>query len=918
MKTLLAAVVAATLALCAIEANADAMPGERKVALAIESTSLATALDKWAQQSGFQIFVDEGITKDLIAPDLNGTYTAREALEKLLAGTPLAAYWLSDKAVSIRKKRQAAPAAPAALQRQSSLDGSQAPSISNFSGDDTRARQRLAQSGGGAGEDSGPGSRDARAALLAGELTEVLVVGTQIRGQENKTVLVDVIDRKQIQDSGHATTQDLFRSLPQNFAGGQNGLSDDGRYGGGSKAGQNFTASSAINLRGLGESSTLVLLNGHRIAPAVFGTAVDISTIPLAAIERIEILSDGSSALYGSDAVGGVVNIILRSDYSGAETSLRYGSVTDGDRDEKTAAQVIGGHWDGGGLVAALQYQSHSALSASERDFSSRLTVPNELLPDSESYGVALNGRQELGDRFSVYGDVLWSRRDTQRDASQLQPTLTVFDFDAKSETLSVTPGMRIELGSEWSIDVTPNYSKQTSTLDEKVTPHPFTGTGVGLISQEVTFEQKSADVIASGRLLETAAGGLRAAFGASYREEELDQDASQFGTPIRRQTDRHVSAAFAEFYLPLVTQSAHVPGLAALDLSAAVRYDDYSDFGSVTNPQFGVRWAPVDGLDIRARYGKSFRAPNASESLVASNASISVFRFLNPNAPGLTPTLAYTGGAFDLAAERARTTEFGIEYKPSGLTGLSLNLDYYSIRYEDRIVTPPFSPLALQRPTVYGSLITPLADDAAAQAYVNEAVASGATYTDFVGTGVTGVRNAVDFRQQNAASVRQSGGDAGVTYVAALGSGNLSTRLIATYIHEIETQLAAGTTPQDLVSTYYNPVDWRFRGEAGWSTNGWAFNGAVNYTNDYENTNQVGSPSIGSWTTVDLQARFEPDAYSAAPLWHGVEIALSAQNVFDKDPPFVNSGTPFTVNYDPANASPLGRFVALELRKSW
>jgi outer membrane receptor protein involved in Fe transport len=914
MKTLVPALVAATLALCAIEGNADATPGERKVALAIESTSLAAALDKWAQQSGFQIFVDDGITKGLIAPDLNGTYTAREALDRLLAGTSLTYFWINDKAVSIRKRPQAGPAA---LQQRSDLEGQQSAISAKFSGDDTRARLRVAQAGAAANPEVRD-SRDPRAALLAGELTEVLVVGTQIRGQENKTASVDVIDRKQIEDSGYATTQDLFRSLPQNFGGGQGGGSDDGRYGGGSKAGQNFTSSSAINLRGLGESSTLVLLNGHRIAPAVFGTAVDISTIPLAAIERIEILSDGSSALYGSDAVGGVVNVILRSDYTGAETSLRYGSVTDGDRDERTAAQVFGTHWDGGGLVAALQYQDQSALSASERDFSSQLTLPNELLPDADSYGVALNGRQELGDRVEFYGDVLWSRRDTQRDTSQLLPGLTVFDFDSKSETLTVAPGVRVELTDEWSVDVTPNYSKQTSTLAEQVTPNPLTGTGVGFISQTVEFEQKSADLIASGPLLETAAGGLRAAIGASYREEELSQDASNLGTPLRRQIDRQVRAVFAEFYLPLVAQSAQLPGLAALDLSAAVRYDRYSDFGSVTNPQFGVRWSPVDGLDIRGRYGKSFRAPNASEALLASTAVISVFRFLNPNGPGLVPTLAYSGSEFDLAPERARTINIGIEYKPSGLSGFGVSADYYSVRYDDRIVTPQFSPLALQRPGVYGSLITPLASDAEAQAYVNAAVASGARFADFVGTGTAGVRNVVDFRQQNAALVRQSGGDFALSYVANFQPGNLSTRLIAAYVDEIDTQLVVGAVHQDLVSTYNNPIDWRIRAEAGWSTNGWALHGAVNYTDRYKNTNQAGSPSIGSWTTVDLLARFEPDAYSTASLWHGVEIALSAQNVFDKDPPFVNSGLPFSVNYDPANANPVGRFVSLELRKSW
>src|SRR5690606_30755313 len=116
-------------------------------------------------------------------------------------------------------------------------------------------------------------------------------------------------------------------SIPQNFNGGQNpGVAGGGNQGVGN---ENASSSSALNLRGLGPAATLTLLNGHRLAYDTVGQGVDISQIPLNAIDRIEIVPDGSSALYGSDAVGGVANVILRRDYDDLYASARLGGSMD-------------------------------------------------------------------------------------------------------------------------------------------------------------------------------------------------------------------------------------------------------------------------------------------------------------------------------------------------------------------------------------------------------------------------------------------------------------------------------------------------------------------------------------------------------------------------------------------------------------
>ncbi len=108
---------------------------------------------------------------------------------------------------------------------------------------------------------------------------------------------------------------------------------------------QDSTANGAasISLRGLGADATLVLVNGRRVAISSFAESittnfVDINTIPVAAIERVEVLKDGASAVYGSDAVAGVVNIVLRKDFDGFEVSAGYGDVTSGSASEMNAS----------------------------------------------------------------------------------------------------------------------------------------------------------------------------------------------------------------------------------------------------------------------------------------------------------------------------------------------------------------------------------------------------------------------------------------------------------------------------------------------------------------------------------------------------------------------------------------------------
>ena len=209
----------------------------------------------------------------------------------------------------------------------------------------------------------------------ASELKPITVTGTHIRGARAAGAQLEIYTREDLDRSGYATVQDFIHTLPQNFQGG--GGSEDASTG--TLGTSNHFSGSSINLRGLGADSTLVLLNGRRMPNAgLEGNFIDISLLPQAAIERIEILPDGASALYGSDAIGGVVNFIMRKDYSGAETRLRYGRATESNTDEYRLSQAFGGTWSSGHAFISYEFYRRDFLTYGDRDYARSLDLRSQ------------------------------------------------------------------------------------------------------------------------------------------------------------------------------------------------------------------------------------------------------------------------------------------------------------------------------------------------------------------------------------------------------------------------------------------------------------------------------------------------------------------------------------------------------------
>jgi iron complex outermembrane receptor protein len=165
----------------------------------------------------------------------------------------------------------------------------------------------------------------AAAPWAAAQDIKVDVTGTNIRRVEGETGQpLQVITRQEIASTGATTAMELLDRVAVNSPVGNytlaNAFGDSARIG-----------FSGASLRGLGYKYTLILLNGRRLANyAHDGTAIDLNTIPLSAIERVEILKDGASAIYGTDAIGGVINFITRTDYRGGEATVYYGDTFDG------------------------------------------------------------------------------------------------------------------------------------------------------------------------------------------------------------------------------------------------------------------------------------------------------------------------------------------------------------------------------------------------------------------------------------------------------------------------------------------------------------------------------------------------------------------------------------------------------------
>ncbi|MCC4252555.1 TonB-dependent receptor [Sphingobium naphthae] len=808
----------------------------------IQEPSLDAALRSLGAQSGREIMVPSDLVAGRTAPRLEGNFRFEDAIRQLLRGTDLIVEFTSEGAL--------------------------------IRGRETSVRQEIGQSG------------DLQS-------SEIMVTGSRIRGVRSSPGVT--ISRQEMLKAGQSNLGEALRSLPQNYGGGQNPTVAFGANVMGNGANQNINGSSAANLRGLGPDATLTLLNGHRLSYGNFAQSVDISAIPLAAVSRIEVMTDGGSAIYGSDAVAGVVNIILQPDYSGVSLSSRLSATTEGGGFQQQYGIVTGSRWSDGGFVVTYDYGKDNPVYASSRPFLSYLNAPYTLLPGQRRHSVVLSGHQNLG-FGTLKVDGVYNRREQQ----------TLFTYagrtsrsDADTDTYAASGQLDVPLTDRWEATLLTTFSEERTNSQQR----DFVGGVVAYNGRSASLNRVIVgEAGISGELVDLPAGPLKAAIGGGWRGNQF-----RYGSSSPVIGEQNVVYGYGELEVPLLNRNEGMDELLSLNLAG--RYERYRGIDEIFTPKLSVSVRPTDALRLSASWGKSFKAPTLYQLHAVSYRNLlPPFSYGGTGFPAGSTILTSSGGNSDLGPERATNWQVGADWTP--LPGLNLNVSYFDIRYKDRVTTPIASRATGLTNPAYQPFIT--LNPTAAQI---EAFLSGDhQFYNGVGTGTSfdpsSVVALIDDSYLNAARQDISGLDASVSYAQPLQGGTLSTTVSATWLKSSR-RITGSDQSVKIAGTAFNPASFKARASLGWSSEQASVNGYVNYIDGVDDVRTDAIIKGRSMTTVDVSSEiyFGP----TAGLAKHITFRLSAQNLLNQLPPPISevSGIIYLPNYDSTNYSGIGRTVS-------
>ncbi|MFL6603246.1 MAG: TonB-dependent receptor plug domain-containing protein [Steroidobacteraceae bacterium] len=403
----------------------------------------------------------------------------------------------------------------------------------------------------------------------------------------------------------------------------------------------------------------------------------------------------------------------------------------------------------------------------------------------------------------------------------------------------------------------------------------------------------------------------------------------------------RRITSVFLELYVPLIGTQNAIPLVRSLSLDAAGRLDHYSDVGGTTNPKIGLTWKVNPEVGLRTSWGTSFRAP----SLTDTNPFVySVKGFIAglPNLTGdpaidgipipggkLTSVAFLLGDRPGIKPERARNWSAGLDLTPHWIPELRVSTTYYHIKYTDEIFGPPVLPAAITNPQtyqLYKPFVHPIHNPANCtpgdRATYDPALlplldAVGIYGTSISSTQACQIQAWVDGRVTNIGSMTQSGLDLNVAYDLDTALGHWSVNLNAVRVLKEDIAAVASLPETSVLGRINNLVRWRGRSSVGWRHGPLSATVFVNYVGSYlNNTPIVGRPNqtVPSWTTLDLTVGFDLGRLSNSGFLKDSAISVSAQNLFDRDPPIVltSGGAQFDAN----NANVFGRIVQLNVMK--
>ncbi|MES2857872.1 MAG: TonB-dependent receptor [Pseudomonadota bacterium] len=565
-------------------------------------------------------------------------------------------------------------------------------------------------------------------------LDTLIVTGTRVtdRTVTESTSPIDIITPEALQATGTVELATaLSRAIPSlNFP---RAAINDGT-----------DAMRPAQLRGLAPDHTLVLVNGKRYHPGALvnvngsqgrsSSPVDLNSIPIAAIERVEVLRDGASAQYGSDAIAGVVNIVLTGSASGGGISATYGKYSAGDGDKYQVLGDAGFKLGESGKVHLAAQFGHQDQTDRARPFilpppglNPPASVPAVAArpplgqvvqrygdPEVDNHSLVFNGELDAEDYLTFYSYGLYTKRESlsngffrpagdTRNIPSIYPNGFLPQILNNGTDYSLVLGMKTSIGST-NLDASYTFGSNELTFDILNTLNRSFGptSPTQFYAGALKLEQHVFNFDFSNPLDVGLEFPLTLSYGAEWRGEEFTLSPGEPGSYLNggvRLPDGSPAPSGAQVFpgfRPSDTGSfdrssaslyAGLEGDLTEKLSAgiAARYENYSDFGSTSTGKLTGRYAFSDAVALRATASTGFHAPSLQQQFYQTTSTnfiggvpfdIATFRVNNPAALAL--------GSEPLKAETSKNLSLGLVLTP--LEGLYVTIDGYQIKVEDRI----------------------------------------------------------------------------------------------------------------------------------------------------------------------------------------------------------------------------------------
>lgn len=939
----------------------------------IKSQPLADALTAWAELTGYQIVVPQSKAAERIVPPIQGSMTAQESLDRLLAGSGLIFERINERTLAIREDYSV----PLPVETESE----QKPMLASL--------ERVE---------------------VTGSRILMTVEDIKANGWPLTPAPVTVFSRKKLDQLGVSQTADFLDYLTQQpFRTREANIS--GQF---------------AQTRGLGFDNTVVLINGRRTLPSaltVDWNAFDLNTIPQAAIQQIEVLSDSASAVYGSDAIGGVVNIILKKNIEDTTLDLDYGTAANGS-EEQRAAFMSGYSNESLRTSVVLEYFHRSALSGADRDRLSNqdfrrfggqdyrfvyanpgnissLTSDNlPGLPSSfaaipaGSTGIGLTSEDFVATAGQQNKDSLY-RYYTILPEMERRGATGSFELDLTSEITA--------FGEVLYVDKTHKREYPPERLTGAVVPatNPFNPFGVS-VAVDYLFESIGPGLQEQHSEIVRGSAGLRGTWDTWDWEMSFLRSDDQ--ASVRKKNEVDMSRVAAALSATDPSQALNVfqdgpggsPALLA-SLVANTRPGRYSSAGTqasgvLRGPLLNLPAGPVQvvaGGEWRSE-GVRYDQPNSSGApgsiVVNGDRNVTAF-FGELRIPLVDPAMQVTAInalSFTLAARNDGYSDFGDTFNPQygllwkPLSDVALRASYgtsfrapsqfdlylprttyFSLAISDPLRNGQTAIITLDaggnpnvRPTVArsasaGIVMTPHAVPqleisasywridmeklvaippmlllAATDPDGSDRVVRAERTAEDIAAGLPGVLTYLDISRMNTGSLKTSGVDFAAAYAFDTSHGRFAPSLSATWVNQYETVTFPGEPSVERVgvANYASGTipRWRMVGSLEWSLRGLSLSTTVRHTPHYWDTNafgQVIDRHVSSQTLVDAQASVElGSVLGESSAWSGTKLTAGISNLFDKEPGFAEAGG--AEGYDSSQGDLRQRFGYLRLSK--